>query len=98
MIKLEIDIYTPTGKKSRVFDYLLESIPYKLKHFCEAVGLLVEYESGILSADMCLNRAGRCNIGIQHDKTGEYSDKNVVRDYCKQVKKSNDINEEDLPF
>lgn len=98
MIKLALDIYAPNGKKSRVFDYLLESLAYKLKHFCDTVGLSQEYESGIIVSDMCINRTGRCTIGIQHDKTGEYSDKNVVRDYCKAEKEIDDINSEELPF
>ncbi len=100
MIKLEIDIYAQNGKKSRVFDYLLESIAYKLKHFCDAVGLVKEYESDCITADMCSGRSGRCKIEIQADKTGEYSDKNVVRDYCKKivVDTNLDISSEDLPF
>lgn len=98
MIKLELDIYASSGKKSRVFDYLLETIAYKLKHFCQAVGLHEEYDAGDIVADMCFNRSGRCIIGIQSDKTGEYSDKNIVRDYCKTEKKVDDINEEAIPF
>lgn len=98
MIKLEIDIFAPNGKKSRVFDYLLESLAYKLKHFCQAVGLHDEYEEGNINADMCFNRSGKCIISIKHDKTGNYPDKNEVRDYCKIEKKIDDINSEDLPF
>ena len=98
MIKLEIDIFAPDSCKSRVFDYLLESIAYKLKHFCEAVKLHNEYETGNITADMCSGRSGRCVISIKHDKTGEYPDKNEVRDYCKIEKKVDDINSEDLPF
>ena len=98
MIKLEIDIYAPNGNKSRVFDYLLESMAFKLKHFCQSVGLHDEYETGNITADVCRNRTGKCSIVVKQDKTGEYPDKNEVRDYCKIEKKVDDINSEDLPF
>lgn len=95
MIELELDVYADDGKKSRVFDYLLEIVAYKLKHFCQAVGLSNEYDIGNLSADMCIGRSGRCKVEIKHDKTGEYSDKNIIRDYCKAVE---DIDVKDIPF
>lgn len=108
MIKLELDVYATNGKRTRVFDYLLESLSYKLKHFCEATGLAKEYESGDLSAEMCKNRAGRCVLGIQKDKSGEYPDKNFVKDYCKQTSTHptpqdgmpdfSDVEEKDIPY
>lgn len=104
MIKIEIDIYSSAGTKTRVFDYLLEAIAYKLKHFCQAVGLEKEYEEGTLTANMCCNRSGRCLVLIQKDKSGEYPDKNVIKDYCKSKKisvasKMNlDIDDSEIPF
>lgn len=100
MIKLELDIYAANGNKTRVFDYLLEVLAYKLKHFCDCVGLSKEYEEGKLNAAKCKGKAGRCKIGIQKDKTGEYPDKNVVKDYCKSENAINleDISEEELKF
>lgn len=98
MIKLEIDIYDPNGRKSRVFDYLLESVAYKLKHFCITTGLTTEYEAGNLTAEMCLNRSGRCMIGIQQDKTGKYDDKNIVKDYCGVAVSAAKLAEDDIPF
>lgn len=98
MIELELDVYADDGKKSRVFDYLLEIVAYKLKHFCQAVGLSNEYDIGNLSADMCIGRSGRCKVEIKHDKTGEYSDKNIIRDYCKPENTVEDIDVNDIPF
>lgn len=97
MIELEIDVYSVDGKKVRVFDYLLEAMAFKLKHFCQAVGLSNEYEEGSLSAGMCFSRVGRCKIEIKHDKTGEYSDRNIVKDYC-VTEIHEDIKESELPF
>lgn len=110
MIKLEIDVYAISGKKTRVYDYLLESMDYKLKHFCEATGLLREYEAGDLTADMCKNRSGRCKLIIRVDAKGVYPEQNVIKDYCKQSIASShkpkdglqdsldDISEESIPF
>ena len=100
MIKLELDIYAANGNKTRVFDYLLEVLAYKLKHFCDCVGLTKEYEEGRLNAAMCKGKAGRCKLGIDKDKTGEYTDKNVIKDYIKSDSIINleDISEEDLKF
>lgn len=101
MIELELDIYAPNGSKARVFDYLLENVAYKLKHFCESVGLHDEYEDGNITTDMCRNRAGKCTIIVKQDKTGEYPDKNEVKDYCKQsipTDPLDDINQEEIPF
>ena len=101
MIKLELDIYAQNGNKTRVFDYLLENVAYKLKHFCDCTGLVKEYEEGVLNAAMCKGKSGKCLLIIQKDKTGEYPDKNAVKDYCKKEKSGmnlDDINEEELPF
>jgi hypothetical protein len=98
MIELELDIYSTDGKTARVYDYLLESVAYKLKHFCQAVKLITAYETGNLDADMCIGRTGRCLIEIKQDRTGAYSDKNVVKDYCRPEDVLADIDEDKLPF
>lgn len=47
---------------------------------------------------MCIGRSGRCKVEIKHDKTGEYSDKNIIRDYCKPENTVEDIDVKDIPF
>lgn len=81
MIKLLLKVYHSDGSVTQVFDYLLETLEYKIKHFCDTTGLAIEYQSGVLDADMCLNRSGKCKLDIQKDKSGQYEDKNVVKDY-----------------
>lgn len=102
MIKLKLALYTPTGKQFRIYDYLLESVAYKLKHFCSSVKLLNEYESGCIYADMLPTRSGKCIIEVQSDKAGKYGDKNVVKDYCvsesTQTDNCADVNTQDIPF
>jgi hypothetical protein len=69
----------------RVHDYLLDlqfkGMATKLRHFCFVTGLQEEYQRGSLTADAVLGRSGRCEVGIQKDKTGDYEDRNVILDY-----------------
>ena len=77
-------------------DYLLASMEAKLRHFCEATGLLEKYESGALTAEDCLGRVGKVKIIVHEDKTGEYDPKNSVKDYVvKKAKK--DFDESEIP-
>lgn len=80
MIKLTLGVYSISGDKVTVLDYILEAMAYKLKHFCDAVGLAKEYAEGHITADMCVNRSGRCKVGIEPE-TEKYSAKNTVKDY-----------------
>ena len=87
MIKVNLGIYTGDKVRGRIFDYLMPSMEAKLRHFCDTVGLLKEYESGSLSANMCEGRSGKCRIIIQEDKAGKYDPKNTIKDYiCRSAK------------
>lgn len=81
MIKLKVQVYDDEGHGRILFDYLLEEISYKLRHAAYACKLGDNYEAGTLAAADFAGRAGRCKVGIQKDKTGEYPDKNVIQDY-----------------
>lgn len=88
MIELGLRVYGTDGSTKFVTDYLLESMAFKLRHASEACGLLAKYESGTLEAQDFLNKTGQAKIKIQSDKTGKYSDKNVVADYIKSDSKA----------
>lgn len=81
MIELQLRIWLPDGRIKVIFDYLLESMPWKLGHFAQATGLMEQYESGELCSQDCRGRAGRLSIYIQRDKTGLYGDRSSVKDY-----------------
>jgi hypothetical protein len=81
MIKLTVDVYNSEGKKQTIFDYLLESMAYKLRHCADACGLTAQYESGSLDAIEFEGKSGKCKINIQKDKSGQYPDKNGIADY-----------------
>jgi len=86
MIKIKIGLYIDGRIKNHVFDYLMESMGAKLRHFCDTVGLLREYESGNLTADMCSGRSGRVKIVID-SKDPQYPPKNAVKDYIVRAAK-----------
>lgn len=81
MITLSLHIFR-NGEYIQVYDYLLEAMMFKLKHFCEATGLEKEYASGTLTPGMCMGKSGRCKLIIQHDKSGKWKDRNSIDDYC----------------
>ena len=93
MIRLRIRCLNVEGQQRFVFDYLLEAMEFKLKHFCETAGLLEEYDSGNLNAAMCLDRSGQVKLRI--DKQEGYDPKNVVEDYVKPVQAEGD---DGIPF
>lgn len=81
MIELVVRIYADGEPAAQIFDYLMESVSYKLRHCAAACGLLKHYDVGVLQAEMFVGKTGVCSVVIQKDKTGQYSDKNVIRDY-----------------
>lgn len=85
MIKLRLKLWDNEGNERTVYDYLTEAMLYKLKHFCDIVGLVDKYEAGTLHADDCMYKMGRVSIDIQKGNAnpngGMYPDKNVVKDY-----------------
>ena len=81
MIELKLNVFGD-NQEAHVFDYLLEKMAFKLRHFAEATGLIGEYERGELEALSCLNKMGYAKIGIDKGN-GSFPPKNTVVDYLK---------------
>lgn len=85
MIELKLKYWDSDGRERMVFDYLLESMAYKLKHFCSSTGLLADYESGLLTDDKCKGKSGYVEIEVQEPRPkGDgtfYPPRNAVKDY-----------------
>lgn len=79
MMKLVLKVYDNDGKTHLVYDYLLEALAFKLKHFCEATGLNDKYEEGKLEVNDCVGKSGKVYLEIQ--ESGLYKPKNIVGDY-----------------
>lgn len=82
MIKIKMNVFGPDDQQVHVYDYLMEKLQYKLRHFCEATGLLEKYEAGTLSELDCEGKAGFVKIKVD-PANGSYSAKNSVQDYVK---------------
>ena len=109
MIEMKLEIFTDNGGSRVLFDWLMEKVPYKLKHFCDAVGLSDKYNAGTLKAIDCEGKSGTCAIIIKEDPSGQYQPKNSVRDYLvrsreetpavsKSTSNRNDLEDDDIPF
>lgn len=87
MLVLSLKLYDAgLQPRGRVSDYLVESMPQKLRRAAYGCGLGAQYEQGCLEPQMFRGATGVARIGIQQDKTGTYPDKNVVMDYVLEKK------------
>lgn len=84
MIELKLKVYRPDGGYIFVNDYLLASMEFKLRHSAAAIGALVKYNKGALSADDFTGKSGKLIVGIQKSEDPQYPDKNVVKDYIEK--------------
>lgn len=83
MIKVKLAIFPndPSAKPRFLYEYLMEAMEFKLRHFCSATGLLPKYEAGCLDASDCEGKKGYCKIAIETDSSGFYPPKNVIKDF-----------------
>lgn len=80
-IKILVRVFKPDGNFMLVDAYLSPNYIKLLKHACDACGLSVAYEMGELNAEDFIGKSGKLKLKIQKDKTGDYSDKNVIDDF-----------------
>jgi hypothetical protein len=78
MIKLSLRIFHGASER-RVTDYLMESMAFKLRHFCQTCGLMDKYDAGTFSAADCEGRAGK--VKLKQEIQEGYQPKNSVADY-----------------
>ena len=97
MIELMAKVWDKDGKTANIFDYLLDSQAWKIKHFWESVGLSENYPKGDMEVEALIGLGGKCVIVTQKDETGKYGDQTKIKDYLKkdgkEIKK-----EDDVPF
>jgi hypothetical protein len=81
-MKLTLLVFNAKGEQRKVFDYLGadEKSQWKVRHFCGAIGLIPQYESGELEPYDCIAKQGRLAL-IVRPARGEYGASNSVRDY-----------------
>ena len=81
MFEIRLRVSNGNGASRVLTDYLLPKRVAKLYACCAAIGLLDKYKSGTLSDDDFIGGHGKLKLGIEKDKAGQYSPKNVVVDY-----------------
>ena len=79
MIKMKLAVFSD-DREVHAFDYLLESMAFKLRHFAEHTGQLAVYEQGMLDAMMVIGKVGYCKLDVEKGD-GMYPPKNVIKDY-----------------
>ncbi len=109
-IKVTLGVTDLDGDERTITDYLLgsEQMIYKLKSFCEAIGMLAEYEKGSLEPSKMWDKVGHANINTSKgqakpDGSGYYNDKNSVKSYIKanspeKSEKSDEFKDSDITF
>ena len=79
MIELHLKVFSDDGRTRQMRDWILPAFERKLRHFCEACGLMAQYEAGTLNAEDCIGMAGKVQL-VQQTREG-YDPQNSVRDY-----------------
>lgn len=112
MIKVLLEFHKEDSVK-KITDYLLldtkSQMRYKLKHFCDTLGLSSVYEKGEIDNEDFIGKFGNAQLGIQESKDAQYHDRNVVSDYVlvqnitghtltANAKVVNKIQDDEIPF
>ncbi len=102
MIKLQLKVWDKDGNERFVFDYLLEAMEFKLRHFAESVELLDLYNAGEMFAPDCVGRCGKVELlvekGARKPDGTMYPDKNTVKDYVPSLAKIELPFDDTIPF
>lgn len=112
MLKLMLRVYMPDGTTRTMFDYLLEAMAFKLRHFMVSAGMEDKYNQGDVTSDDLMGAMVLAEIGIKPAKDG-YAAQNNITDYM-PIKRSgaaatsrvgpvgsvvgSAIKDEDIPF
>jgi hypothetical protein len=83
MVRVDLEIYGHDGGSSLMSDYLVASdkMAWKIKHFCDTLGLLEQYQKGNLEAQNLIRLEGYAQVVTE--KRSEYPARNKVKDYGK---------------
>lgn len=81
MIQVKLNVFTEQGDL-HLYDYLLEAMAFKLRHFCSSIGVLADYNLGTLEVSDIVGRSGK--VKLTSKKEEGYPLKNVVKDYVKK--------------
>lgn len=82
MIVVTLKVYdNDSGRSKEIKDYIVDAVAYKVKHICDACGVLADYEKQIVNPAKLVSVNVEVKLKITQDDTGTYPDKNEVTDY-----------------
>lgn len=84
MITLTLTVYHPDdGAQRQMKDWLVDAMAFKVRHCCEAAGLLADYEAGDLDAWKLEGKPVKAKLGTETYRTddGRSGTRNKVVDY-----------------
>lgn len=108
MIVADFKVYDPAGMQPTIKHWFVSDFPGMFKKLCLALGL--DYDSGNISADVLKGKMVKVLVKIREDKSGQFSDKNVIAGFAKEIPGANQSTlplpkptttgeaDEDLPF
>lgn len=82
MIEGNVAVFDADGNERQFRDWLIDTprSAAKLRHACEAVGVIERYEAGeIVASDF---PGKRCRVRVGVEKKRGYPDRNVIEDYA----------------
>jgi len=88
MIKVNLKVFNGEGFNF-VTDYLMEAMPFKLRHFFETIGMIDAYNEGSVQAADLVGAAGKVQIDIKA-ASDQFPAKNSVKDYGSKAAKKAD--------
>lgn len=99
MVKLLLSVQDSHGQIRQIIDYLTtnNNMLFKVKHFCDAVGLEEKYQSGEFTEKDCVGKKGKCKIKVDPGNE-QFGPKNTVKDYVKSSSSSVKSTTDDVPF
>lgn len=101
MIEIVLKVWANDGEEYMVYDYLMDKVAYKIKHFCEATNLSDKYNKGIVTDQDCEYKTGMVRIKHQKDNRDTSIMRHTVKDYLlsKGDKESDEFDGgDDIPF
>lgn len=89
-LELNLKFYDADGRQGFVHDWLYgtDKSIWKLKGFCDSVGLDVEYMTGDITPQMCSRKTGICVLSYRKNKETGKDELSIAR-YVKEKQEAN---------
>ena|ERR1700748_412633 len=97
MLKLVLEVYNSHGKSIIVLNYITDTMVKKLYNLAHSIGRPDLFVGGELKANDLINKTGKLLLTTDKDKSGQFPDKNSVKDYIAAAPASTKLDDE-IPF